>query len=112
MEQRRARLPEGAGLHALRDLGHPAVLQPDLGGDAAAAGRRPPLRPAIGLGERGGERQAGGQPQDVERVDGIAHARRQVVPPGPSSSKMPCVLSSSRIRSAVAKSRARLAVVR
>ena len=42
------------------------------------------------------------------RVERRGHSRRQVVPPGPSSKTMPSALNSSRMRSAVAKSRASL----
>ena len=67
-------------------------------------GERAPRRPST-RSSCAGSRQRRRQPQDLDGVERRVHARRQVVPPGPSSSTMPSACSSSRMRSAAAKSR-------
>ena len=109
--------------------------------DAVGAGRHPPralLRPAVARrdepemeqaairhGARGGadvlrelrpdqhdDRRLAGRRGEVGAAVAPGHARRQVVPCGPSSSTTPSAASRSRMRSASAKSRALRAAAR
>ena len=77
----------------------------DRDGDCASAGPRAQLGSSVLALERARRRERGGQPQDFGRVERRVHSFRQVVPLGPSSNTMPSAFRSSRMRSAVAKSR-------
>src|SRR4051812_46068289 len=84
----------------------------DRGCNAAAAGRRAHLGVTVLAFEPARLLQRGGQPQDLGGVERGVHSRRHVVPDGPSSNTIPSAFNSSRMRSAVAKSRLALAWAR
>jgi hypothetical protein len=73
--------------------------------DPAPAGRRAKFGAAILSVQRVRLPQRGREAQNFGRVERSSHSFRHVVPEGPSSKMMPSALSSSRIRSAAAKSR-------
>src|SRR6185369_11932317 len=107
------RLPERAGVNLQGQSLDPAlVIKLDGERDPASAGRRAQLRAAILAVEGLGFAERRREPQDIRRIKRLIHSRRQVVPPGPSSKTIPSAFNSSRIRSAVAKSRLALASVR
>ena len=106
-------LPECAGVNLHRQAVDTTMfIELDDEVNAASAGRRPDFGAAILTIEWMRLAQRSSQPQDLGRVERLDHSLRQVVPFGPSSKTMPSDLSSSRIRSAVAKSRFFFAAVR
>src|SRR6185295_4828706 len=106
LDQRCRRLAESAGLNLHRDALDAAVTVELYGhADAAAASRRADFGGTILAIEVVRFAQRCGKPENFSRIEWLAHSLRHVVPPGPSSKTTPSALSSSRMRSAVAKSR-------
>ena len=108
LHQRGTGLPKGAGLNRLAKRCRPGHR---LTGAGRPRGCRRPVIEARHCRRLGSSSRCGisdRQPEDVACVERFAHALRHVVPPGPSSSRMPWAASSARMRSAVAKSRAAL----
>ena len=70
LDQRGRGLAESAGVHLLRDRADPAVIvELDGDGDAAAAGRRAQLGPAVLPLELERLVERGREPQDLGRVE-------------------------------------------
>ena len=110
--QGRRSLPKSTSLDRLLDCRHaPISIKRNPHRHPAPAGRRAHFRPISPI-KPTLPRYARRKAEDIASVKRLAHARRQVVPPGPSSSRMPSALSSLRMRSDSAKSRAALAAVR
>ena len=111
--QRRTSLPERASLDRLPKRGNPPRrVHPNVNTNNAPASRRTKLGGPVRVIERTKIRDRSREPQNIPRINRRTHARRQVVPFGPSSSRMPSAASSSRMRSAVAKSREDFATFR
>lgn len=89
-----AGLPKSAGGNRLTDCGDPPLLiKGDRDPHAATARRGAEIRTAIGIIKQAKMRNLAGEPNNLSRVKWPAHARRQVVPVGPSSSRMPSAAS-------------------
>src|SRR5580765_7816081 len=105
-QQCRRSLPERAGMNLHRQaLNAPFAVELYRKDDTAAAGRRANLGATVLALQRVSLLQRSREAQYLRRVERRSHSRRQVVPWEPSSKTMPSALSSSRIRSAAAKSR-------